>query len=175
MPRSNDNTIRKDELKVANSKNGLRTRKTTPMKMPHADIKIKSSISIESIQEDWEEMEDPEIEISNELQLGKDGTFSLPKLNKVETAPKQTFKSNGIKVDLKHHLFEHEPLNNEPEEVGKVKLGKCLAIVNEQEKGMQIKKKSKMKKISNIEQTLPLVIEESPKVDPPCFVFCLIC
>ena len=168
MPRSNDITETKDELKVANSKTGFRTRKTTPMKMPQADLKLKSSVSIESIPEDSEEMEDADIETSTELQLSKDGTFLLPKLNKVETAPKQSFKSEAIKVDLRHHLFEHEPLRNDKEEVSRVKLGKCLGIIKHQEN--KIKRKPRPKKVSNSNQTLPLVIEENPKVDLPCFL-----
>ena len=55
---------------------------------------------------------------SGELEC-KDGTFLLPKLNKTEIAPKEVYKSKGIKIDLRHHNFENEPLPTDDECISK--------------------------------------------------------
>ena len=148
-----DNTAHGNQIR------NIRSRKLTPRVMPSLS-NIKMSGSIEVI----EEIETEEAEtISGELEC-KDGTFQLPKLNKVEIAAKVVPKSQGIKIDLRHHNFENEPSTPTEECVTKVKLGKIL-FDNDSLKAKNLAKKKPSRKISKGSETLALVIEEVPKVD----------
>merc|ERR1712154_707292 len=101
----NDNTA---HLKHNNENHvrNIRSRKLTPRVMPSLPNN-KMSGSIEVIQEQESEDIDTLTEkIPGELEC-KDGTFQLPKLNKVEIAAKTVPKTQGIKIDLRHHNFEN--------------------------------------------------------------------
>lgn len=141
-------------------RHNFRTRKLTPRVMPCSG-KIIRSTTVESIEEQDTETEEENI---RELEKGFDGTFMIPKLNKTEVAPKPTFKSEGIKVDLTHHCFETQPLVPEKEESSNVILGKFLYEMNDEGNIKQVQKKSRYRKISKGSETLALVIEEAPKV-----------
>ena len=143
----------------------IRSRKLTPRVMPSLPNN-KMSGSIEVIQE--QEAEDIDAlnlteKIPGELEC-KDGTFQLPKLNKVEIASKIVPKSQPIKIDLRHHNFENEPLTTCDECVTKVKLGKLL-FDNDTKTKKNLAKKNISRKISKGSETLALVIEEIPKVE----------
>ena len=163
MPKS-DLVSEKDDatflkLGFENQIRNIRSRKLTPRVMPSLP-NIKMSGSIEVIQEQDIEAENN----SGELEC-KDGTFLLPKLNKTEIAPKEVYKSKGIKIDLRHHNFENEPLPTDDECISKVKLGKILYDVNDDKKSKNVAKKKVSRKISKGSDTLVLVVEEVPKVE----------
>ena len=167
MPRSvnSDNMLNLDlntESENQNDvkKHNFRTRKLTPRIMPSSG-KIIRSTTVESIEEQDIETEQENI---GEFERGLDGTFMIPKLNKTEVAPKPTFKSEGIKVDLRHHCFESQPLVPEKEESSNVILGKFLYEMNDEGNIKQVQNKSRYRKISKGSETLALVIEEAPKV-----------
>ena len=169
----NDSTAH-SKLNNENSIKNIRSRKLTPRVMPSL-TNIMMSGSIEVIQEQEVEEADNETEaingkISGELEC-KDGTFQLPKLNKVEIAAKVIPKSQGIKIDLRHHNFENEPLKTYEECVTKVKLGKIL-YNDDSEKIKNLAKKKISRKISKGSETLALVIEEVPKVELDVWCAC---
>lgn len=160
----NDNTYH-SKLNNENSIRNIRSRKLTPRVMPTL-TNNKMSGSIEVIQE--QEVEEAETENKNEKITGelecKDGSFQLPRLNKVEIVAKVIPKTQGIKIDLRHHNFENEPLTTYEECSTKVKLGKIL-YDNDSQKTKSLAKKKLSRKISKGSETLALVIEEVPKVD----------
>ena len=158
----NDNTAHSKPYNENHIRN-IRSRKLTPRVMPSL-TNNKISGSIEVIQE--QEVDDIDTlteKISGELEC-KDGTFHLPKLNKVEIAAKTVPKTQGIKIDLRHHNFENEPLTTYEECVTKVKLGKNL-YDNDSKTKKNLAKKKLSRKISKGSETLALVIEEVPKVE----------
>ena len=159
----NDNTAH-SKINNENSIRNIRSRKLTPRVMPTL-TNNKMSGSIEVIQE--QEVEEVETENNDEKIKGelecKDGTFQLPKLNKVEIVAKVVPKTQGIKIDLRHHNFENEPLTTSEECATKVKLGKIL--YDDSQKTKTLAKKKLLRKISKGSETLALVIEEVPKVD----------
>ena len=161
----NDDTA-DSKLNNENSIRNIRSRKLTPRVMPTL-TNNKMSSSIEVIQE--QEVEDAETENNDEKITGelecKDGTFQLPKLNKVEIVAKVVPKTQGIKIDLRHHNFENEPLTTYEECITKVKLGKILYDNDSQKIKKCLAKKKISRKISKGSETLALVIEEVPKVD----------
>ena len=146
----------------------MRVRKHTPMVMPQTQPdRLLSHQSTESIAEEEEaecltdqsDQSDPAPKLNNE-----DGTFVLPKLNKVEVGPRQEFKSKAIKVDLKHHLFESKPLETSPEPSSNVVLGRPLSTVistNENDRRQRKKRIVKTRK----ETALALIDEIIPEVD----------
>ena len=141
-----------------------RVRKHTPMVMPQTQPgRLLSHQSTESIAEEEGEtptdQSDPAPSLNN-----ADGTFLIPKLNKVEVGPRQEFKSKAIKVDLKHHLFESKPLETSEEPSSRVVLGRPLSIVistNENDRSQKKKRILKTRK----ETALALIDEIIPEVD----------
>ena len=160
MPSSPGNDDQNIDLQQ--DKRITRTRKHTPMIMPSRHVS-HSSISIESIPEDENSCEEEDLPADNrvQLQVVGDGTFELPKLNKVEVSQKPTFKSKAIEVNLRHHTFESTPLHTADEQTSRVKLGKPVFD------GLNLK--SRRKKSSKSE-FLALIKEEGFKVelDVPC-------
>ena len=158
----NDNTAH-SKHNNENQVRNIRSRKLTPRVMPSLPNN-KMSGSIEVIQEqEAEDIDTLTEKIPGELEC-KDGTFQLPKLNKVEIAAKIVPKTQGIKIDLRHHNFENEPLTTYDECVTKVKLGKIL-FDNDSKTKKNLAKKNISRKISKGSETLALVIEEIPKVE----------
>ena len=125
--------------------------------------RLLSHQSTESIAEEEGEtptdQSDPAPSLNN-----ADGTFLIPKLNKVEVGPRQEFKSKAIKVDLKHHLFESKPLETSEEPSSRVVLGRPLSIVISTNEIDQRQKKKKILKTRK-ETALALIDEIIPEVD----------
>ena len=123
------------------------------MVMPNSDAYRRTN-TIESIPEDeFEESEEYASENNNDLVRAKDGTFLIPKLNKVEQTQKKSFVSEGIKIQLRHHTFESEPLDTYDEETTRVKLGKPLPELKTRVKRQKVTKK-------DISQTLAVDLEQ---------------
>ena len=153
MPRSDEQSVR--------------VRKCTPMVMPQPG-RLLSHHSDQSIPEEVPE-EVPEEADRPDLSLGllnnEDGTFVIPKLNKVEpTATKQEFKSKAIKVELKHHSFESNPLETSVEPASSVSLGRAISIVTFRKEKEEKRRKRNINKTAR-EMTLALVDEIIPEVD----------
>ena len=147
---------------------GLRVRKHTPMVMPRTQPdKLLSHQSTESIAEEEAECSTDQSDHSDQSAPSinnEDGTFVIPKLNKVEVGPRQEFKSKAIKVDLKHHSFESKPLETSLEPSSNVVLGRALSTVtstNENDRKQRKKRVSKTRK----ETALALIDEIIHEVD----------
>ena len=143
----------------------MRVRKPTPMVMPqHKSDKVIAAQASESITEEESEQE-TESEQTTFLVTNVDGTFVLPKLNKVEVGPKQEFKTVTIKVDLKHHLFESKPLETSDEPTSCVILGRPFSIVVRKENEKIKKRKTLSKTVRDSSLTLALIDEIISEVD----------
>ena len=156
MPSSNATSL---DLPLKNS-NTTRSRKHTPMIMPSRSP-FHSSISCDSIPESNVEEEENITEDDTKIQLHviNDGTFELPKLNKVLITQRPTFESKTIEVNLRHHLFESTPLSIPIEGTSDVKLGKCLFD--------ELKPLPKRRKTTS-KESLALIKEEGFKVELEC-------
>ena len=153
----------------------IRVRKSTPMVMPQPG-RLLSPQTAQSISEDDElvEADQPDLvdltDTTSSLLNNEDGTFVIPKLNKVELGgPKQEFKTKPIIVDLKHHLFESKPLETSDEPSSQVILGRPMAITSFNDEN-EIKKRRKKMFKSTKDKTLALVDEIIPEVDL-CYMF----
>ena len=145
----------------------MRVRKHTPMVMPRTQPdRLLAHQSTESIpEEEAESLSDQSDRADLAPQINsKDGTFVIPKLNKVEVAPRQDFKSAAIKVDLKHHLFESKPLETDPEPSSNVILGRALSAVTSTDENNRKQRKKKILKTPK-ETALALIDEIIPEVD----------
>ena len=125
--------------------------------------------STESIPEEEAETQSEQSDQSDQSVLApkinnQDGTFVLPKLNKVEVAPRQEFKSAAIKVDLKHHLFESKPLETSPEPSSNVALGRALSTVTATNENDRKQRKKRILK-THKDTALALIDEIIPEVD----------
>ena len=129
--------------------------------------KLLSHQSTESIAEEEAECSTDQSDHSDQSAPSinnEDGTFVIPKLNKVEVGPRQEFKSKAIKVDLKHHSFESKPLETSLEPSSNVVLGRALSTVtstNENDRKQRKKRVSKTRK----ETALALIDEIIHEVD----------
>ena len=148
----------------------VRVRKHTPMVMPRTQSdRLLSHQSTESIPEEETSSQSDQSDLAEEAEEApklnnQDGTFVIPKLNKVEVAPRQEFKPKAIKVDLKHHLFESKPLETQPEPSSNVVLGRPIStVISTNENGRKQRKKRILK--THKEKALALIDEIIPEVD----------
>ena len=151
----------------------MRVRKHTPMVMPRTQPdRLLPHQSTESIPEEEAESQSDQSDQSEQSDQSvlapkinnQDGTFVLPKLNKVEVAPRQEFKSAAIKVDLKHHLFESKPLETPSEPSSNVILGRALSTVTATDENDRKQRKKRILK-THKDTALALIDEIIPEVD----------
>ena len=151
-----------------------RVRKHTPMVMPLTQPdRLLPHQSTESIpEEEAESLSDQsgQSDLAPKI-TSKDGTFVIPKLNKVAVAPRQEFKSKTIKVDLKHHLFESKPLETSPEPSSNVVLGRALSTVTATNENDRKQRKKRIFKTHKETTALALIDEIIPEVDNRRYLF----
>ena len=136
------------------------------MVMPRTEPdRLLSHQSTESIPEEETEPPSEVSELAAPNLNNEDGTFLIPKLNKVEVGPRQEFKSKTITVDLKHHLFESNPLETSPEPSSGVILGQPISttLSSSNENAGRQKKKRIVK--TRKETALALIDEIISEVD----------